>query len=126
MNTIYKNSFNNVLLGGLAGMVMAINSCAYENEDDLFGSNPCQPEITTYSGVVKPIIANNCALSNCHDGSNAALPNWTIFENVQANALLIKKRTGNGTMPLQSSGIVLTAKQIDDIACWVDSGAQNN
>ncbi len=126
MDTIYKRSFKNVLLWGLAVMVMAINSCAYESEDDLFGSNPCQPEITTYSDVIKPFIANNCALSNCHDGSNPALPNWGLLENVQTQALLIKERTGNRTMPPSSSGIVLTAKQIDDIACWVDNGAQNN
>ncbi len=119
-------SLKNVLLWGLAGIGMVLNSCAYENEEELFGANPCQPEITTYSRVIEPIIANNCALPNCHDGSNPALPNWTILENVQANALEIKKRTGNRTMPPSSSGIVLTAKQIDDIACWVDNGAQNN
>jgi len=115
-----------VFLWGLAVAVLGIKSCAYENEDDLFGINPCQPEITTYSGVIEPIIANSCALPNCHDGSNAALPNWTIFENVQAEAVEIKERTGNRTMPPSSSGIVLSAEQIDDIACWVDNGAQNN
>lgn len=115
-----------MLIWGLAGVGIAMNSCAYENEEELFGSNPCQPEITTYSGVVEPIIGNNCALATCHDGSNPGLPNWSILENVQAQAADIKERTGNRTMPPSSSGIVLTAKQIDDIACWVDSGAQNN
>lgn len=110
----------------LAGAGMLLNSCAYENEEELFGSNPCQPDVTTYSDVIEPIITNNCALANCHDGSNPALPDWSIVENVQAKAAEIKERTGNRTMPPSSSGIVLTAKQIDDIACWVDSGAQNN
>ncbi len=107
-------------------MGMAVNSCVYENEEELFGSNPCQPEITTYSGVIEPIIANNCALPSCHDGSNPVLPNFTILENVQTNPLLFKNFSVTRTMPPSSSGIVLTVKQIDDIACWVDSGAQNN
>lgn len=115
-----------LLIWGLFGTGLALSSCAYENEDELFGSNPCQPASTTYSHVIEPIIKNNCALSKCHDGSNPAIPNWTILENVQANALEIKERTGNRTMPPSRSGVVLTAKQVDDIACWVDSGAQNN
>jgi hypothetical protein len=115
-----------MLIWGLAGVGIVIKSCAYENEEELYGINPCQPNLTTYSEVVEPIIANNCALPNCHNGSNPALPDWSILENVQASALKIKERTGNRTMPPSSSGIVLTAKQIDEIACWVDSGAQNN
>ncbi len=126
MDKIHLDSLKIALFWGLTGIGMAINSCAYENEDELFGSNLCQPEITTYSGVIEPFIANHCALPDCHNGSNPALPNWTILENVQANALLIKERTGNRTMPPSSSGIVLSVKQVDDIACWVDSGAQNN
>ena len=119
-------SFKNVFLWGLIGMGMVINSCAYENEEELFGSNPCHPEITTYSEVIEPIIANNCALPTCHDGSNAVLPNFTILENVQANQRLFKNYTNTRTMPPSNSGLVLTAKQIADIACWIDSGAQNN
>jgi hypothetical protein len=101
-------------------------SCAYENEEDLFGENPCVPELTTYSEVVEPIITANCALPSCHDGSNSTAPNWTVLENVQAHAQDIKERTGNRTMPPSSSGKILSAAQVADIACWVDNGAQNN
>lgn len=107
-------------------LVKIMWSCAYENEDDLFGENPCEPELTTYSEVVEPIISSNCAIPSCHDGSNSAAPNWTIFDNVQAQAQDIKERTGNRTMPPSSSDKILTAAQIADIACWVDNGAQDN
>ena len=102
-----------------------ISSCAYESEEELFGPVNCDPQQTTYSQVIQPIIAANCALSGCHDGGNT-LPNWTIFDNVQANAQLIKTRTSNRTMPPSNASVNLTAQEIDDIACWVDSGAQNN
>ena len=109
----------------LIGFFM-LQACAYENEEDLFGSNVCDPEQVTYSGVISPLITTNCAIPACHDGSNPALPNWSIYENVQANAQKIKERTANRTMPPSASGIILSAEQIDNIGCWVDNGAQNN
>lgn len=114
--------FMGIVLPTMAGMF----SCAYENEEELFGSHICQPEIVTYNQVIDPILTNNCTLLFCHDGSDPAIPDWTVFENVQAHAPEIKERTGNRTMPPSTSGKILTAAEIDDIACWVNSGAQNN
>ncbi len=80
----------------------------------------------SFSEEIKPIIDNNCALSNCHDGSNAGIPNWTVLSNVQDNAANIKTRTSDMTMPPSSSGITLEQSEIDAIGCWVDDGALNN
>ena len=107
-------------------LLTALISCENENEEELFGVNPCSPESATYSKTIEPIISANCAVPNCHDGSNQSIPDWTILENVQAQAALIKERTGNRTMPPSSSGLILLKEEIDDIACWVDNGAQNN
>ncbi|MGK7392406.1 MAG: hypothetical protein ACNS60_18775 [Candidatus Cyclobacteriaceae bacterium M2_1C_046] len=87
-------------------------------------------QVKVHSGVsydtqVKPILINNCAISGCHDGSNGASRNWTVFSNVQDKAENIKTRTSNGTMPPEGNG-TLTQEQIDLIACWVDDGALNN
>ena len=114
----------------IAGIVLliipGIFSCAYQNEEELFGTTPCNPEIVTYSQVIEPILTNNCAIPSCHDGNDPAIPDWTDFQNVQSQSQEIKERTGNRTMPPSSSGKILTAEQIDDIACWVNNGAQNN
>lgn len=120
-----RRLFKNLLLWGSFGIV-TLNSCAYENEEELFGSNPCQPEITTYSAVIQPIIADNCNVPTCHDGSNSELPNFTILENLQNNLPLLRNFIITRTMPPSNSGKILTAAQIDDITCWIDSGAQNN
>lgn len=77
---------------------------------------------TSYQTQIQPIIAGNCAIPGCHDGSDA-IPNWNVFVNVQQHADNIKKRTQNKTMPLTGS---LTQDQIDLIACWVDDGAKDN
>lgn len=105
---------------------LLLPSCAYENEEELFGSKACQPEEITYSEVIQPIISSNCVRATCHDGSNPTAPDWTVLENIQARAPDIKQRTDDRTMPPSSSGLFLTAEQIGDIACWVDSGAPNN
>ena len=101
-------------------------SCAYENEEELFGANPCDPDIVTYQLVIEPIFSQNCSIPGCHDGSNNSIPDWQVFSNVEAYAQEIKQRTGDRTMPPSSSDKLLSAKQIADIACWVDNGAQNN
>lgn len=75
----------------------------------------------SFSGAIAPIISTKCAISGCHNGSQA--PDFRSFANIQANAGQIKTLTGNRTMPQEGS---LTQTQIDMIACWVDDGALQN
>lgn len=94
-------------------------------------ANGCEAEISdieiktniSFSNNVKPIIANNCAVSGCHNGSQS--PNLSMDENIIQNASRIKSRTGNGTMP-PAGRPDLTDAQIQTIACWVDDGALDN
>ncbi|MCW5912807.1 MAG: SprB repeat-containing protein [Cyclobacteriaceae bacterium] len=79
----------------------------------------------SYTTDIAPIIQVNCIKSGCHNGDNGADKNWSVFSNVKEKALAIKARTGDRSMP-QDSPNALTQAQIDMIACWVDSGAQNN
>lgn len=75
----------------------------------------------SYNNSIKTIIANNCAVSGCHNGSIS--PDLRTFSTIQARASSIKSRTGNKSMPKGSS---LSDEQIELIACWVNDGAQNN
>lgn len=77
----------------------------------------------SFATQIEPIINTKCALTGCHNGDNGAQRNWTVFDNVKANAANIKTRTSNRSMPLTGS---LTPEQISLIACWVDDGALNN
>jgi len=77
----------------------------------------------SYNGVIKDIIGTNCATSGCHNGDNGPTINWLQLSNVQRDALNIKTRTANHTMPPVGS---LTQDEIDKIACWVDDGAKAN
>jgi hypothetical protein len=76
----------------------------------------------SYEATVKNIIATNCAISGCHVAGTGR-SNFTEFATIQARAAQIKIRTGNRSMPI---GRTLTEEQIQQIACWVDSGAPAN
>jgi hypothetical protein len=74
-----------------------------------------------FSTDVSPIIATSCAITGCHNGTQ--FPDLRVFSNIRANAGMIKKLTGDRTMP--QDGTLIQA-QINAIACWVDDGAPDN
>jgi hypothetical protein len=76
---------------------------------------------TSLDNDIKPIIESNCAITNCHNGSEP--PNLTIESNIITHAQTIKQLTQSGSMPREGS---LTAAEKALIACWVDDGAKSN
>ena len=76
---------------------------------------------TSLTADVMPIIAKDCAISGCHNGSQS--PRLTSKSEVIANAARIKSETQAGSMPRDRT---LTQTEIDLIACWVDDGANDN
>lgn len=92
----------------------------------------CQTSVTvsvlsgvSYNNEIMALITANCAISNCHDGSNNSIPNWTVLTTVQANATNIKSLTSDQRMPPDGRPD-LEPSEIQAIACWVDDGALNN
>jgi len=71
---------------------------------------------------IKPIVDGSCAKPGCHVAGTGRV-DLTKFDNVKSNALQIKTRVGNKSMPSDGT---LTTDQILLIACWVDDGALNN
>lgn len=76
----------------------------------------------SWSTQIKPIIDVSCAKSGCHVAGTGRT-DLTKFDVVKSNALSIKTRVLNKSMPFGSS---LPADQISLIACWVDDGALDN
>lgn len=75
----------------------------------------------SFSASIAPIIENNCAINDCHNGSQ--FPDFRVFKNIHDNAGNIKALTADRTMPQEGT---LTQAQINMIACWVDDGAPDN
>lgn len=108
-------------------MAWILSSCAYDNAEDLYGKKECLPEDpgASFSLSIAPIIDSNCAVSGCHV-SGQQQPTLLSYEQISSNAERIKSRTSDGTMPPPESGLRLDQSEIDDISCWVDSGAPDN
>ncbi len=83
------------------------------------------PSDISFSNTINNIISTNCAVSNCHDGSQS-IPNFSDKSVIISHAGEIKTRTGSKAMPPPSSGRSLTDDEIEQIACWVDDGAPDN
>jgi SprB repeat len=77
----------------------------------------------SYKTVIEPIFIANCEFSGCH-GTGSTGHDWTKFSDVKSKAADIKIRTANRSMPIGDK--ILTAVQIQQIACWVDDGANQN
>jgi uncharacterized membrane protein len=109
----------------LIGFVVFAFSCTYDNAEELYGIKECPPDGVSFSDTIKPIIESNCAVPGCH-ANGGQQPTFETYEQIAANADIIKIRTSNGTMPPASSGNSLTQEEIDKIFCWVVAGAPNN
>jgi hypothetical protein len=93
---------------------------------------PVSPAIS-YSTQIEPIILNNCATIQCHDGKSRrlALNNYTMIMQVvqpfsSKNSRLytaITALAGDRAMPRNSP---LSHQQIDLIYTWIMQGAPNN
>ena len=130
--------------GGVEPYLFSLNGGDTQNESNFSGltsgdyqveiidQGGCQTSVTvslgngtSYKDEIIPIIELRCAIADCHDGSDTALPDWTQYVNVEAQSENIKRRTSNRTMPPPGSQ-ALTTSEIQAIACWVDDGALNN
>ncbi|MCX2678686.1 hypothetical protein OOZ15_01915 [Galbibacter sp. EGI 63066] len=110
---------NNTVIWGIMFLCLCLISCEYNVEEDDFTGTSCDPNLS-FSDVIRPIIDDNCI--QCHNGTIHPY-DFRIFSIVQENAETIKQLTQARIMPKEGS---LTSQEIDQIACWVENGAQNN
>jgi len=118
-----KQNLGNVLIELSVSLLVVIftNSCASDNIEELYGLPDylCDPQQVGFSSVIQPIIQTNCAISGCHV-PGTGLPNFQDVNQIKSNADEIKNRTRSRDMPRVGS---LSQEEIDQISCWVDSGA---
>ena len=102
-------------------------ACFYDNEEELYpGSQDieCSTDSLTYNNTVAEIINTNCAIPNCHGGTQS--PSLTGFQNVMSNAGRIKVRAvEQQTMPPLSEQ-PLSECEIKQLEAWINNGAPEN
>ena len=117
-----KPSISIVILSLTILVAILINSCANDNIEELYGlpDFPCDPQQIGFSTVIQPIIQTNCAISGCHV-PGPVRANFQDVNQIKFNAVEMKQRTQSLDMP--RGGGSLSQEEIDQISCWVDSGA---
>ncbi len=119
------------LLVLLFGVFLAAlpSACYYDNEEDLYGSNPtnCDTVGMRFSLEVKTIFDAQCAA--CHvpgssQYSGIPLGSHAQIETIAKNGKLIN-RINNPSSPMPPSGL-MSACDRARIEAWVRAGAPNN
>ena len=107
-----------------------IESCSKSNGTNAPGggsgiSFSCSGISPKFSTDVKPIFITVCSVSStCHDaGSTNSGGPFTNFTQISAKTSNIRSAVLSGVMPQTGS---LTQAQINNLICWIDSGAPNN
>ncbi len=109
-----SNQFAGLPQGGFTITARDANGCVVEQEVDI--------ESDIVFGDIQSIVQTNCAISGCHNGTQA--PDFRVTNNILGRADRIMARTGQRTMP--PGGRSISNAQIEAIACWVEDGAKGN
>ena len=113
----------------LLGIVFLIDSCEYNNEDELYpekgSSTNCDTISITYASGIETIILDNCALSGCHDGNSglATINDYSSVKSYVDNGLLEQRVLDQKDMP--PTGPLSTCNQ-QKIRSWLMDGAPQN
>ena len=119
-------------LSGILFVLMMLNSCYYDKEDQLYPSSGICDTSTpaTYTATIVPMLQQYCY--SCHGGTatlGGGIPMGTYASDraMAANGSLygsIAHSSGFSAMP--KGGNKLTACQLTKIKQWIDGGSLNN
>ena len=110
------------------------NSCYYDNGETLYPelNSTCDLTSVTFTGSVKPILADNCLM--CHSTASAGASGGGVkLENfsdvsiyVSNNKLYGSILQFSGFSPMPKGGNKLGSCALQTIKKWIDNGALNN
>jgi hypothetical protein len=116
----------------LAITVMAA-SCYNDKEEEIYpkpGNSGCDTSNVTYKNTIQPIFSQSCAVSGCHDASQAAGFNLSTYDGAKAavnsNKLIGAVYHQSGFSPMPKGGNKLDDCKLTQISVWVGQGAPNN
>jgi hypothetical protein len=109
------------LASSLVALVVIIFACSKSTSS--FTTDCSDPK--SFATDVNPIIQSSCATNaGCHaSGSTNGPGPLTDYGQVYSARSAIRSAVISKTMPQNGS---LTPTQINNIVCWIDSGASNN
>lgn len=120
---------NGLLLAGCICILLVLNSCVSNVEEELYPPETCDTTQVTYSGTIAPIIELNCYA--CHEGeqsvSGIPLNGYNNLKAmVDAGRLVGSLRHLDGFSPMPQNASALPECELLKIEKWVDDGAPDN
>ena len=120
---------NKIAFASALAVVLGISGCYYDVEEEIYPEIDCDTQSATYSGMVQPILSNNCLV--CHSAAvNTAgitLEGYSNLKTYVDNGRFlgaIKHQPGFSSMP--QGAPQLPDCDILKIEAWVLDGAPNN
>jgi len=118
-----------LLFGIFSAVILGMNSCYYDNEEDLYPGTYCDTANVNYSGEIDAIIQGKCAIPGCHVSGGDGSGDFNDFAQLSAKAasgsLLRSVQRGPNSIPMPPDG-PLRDCEIRQIEIWVAEGAPNN
>jgi hypothetical protein len=117
-----------------AGLLLSLSACYNDKAELLYPPDLCQADSVTFSGVIGPILVQNCATENgCHKTPDApaaagvSLDNLAGAQAVAQNGKLLRVINHDPTI----SAMPKNKAKLDDctirkISKWVADGHPNN
>lgn len=131
-----KILFPFLLCGCIVAASTLVESCYYDNEDDLYGTTvtpTCDTSTAKFAVFVSPLITAQCATSSCHSSTRQAgginLSSYTAIKNYITSSKAtflgsIKHTSGYSQMP--DGGAKFSDCNITKIEVWINGGLLNN
>lgn len=129
-----KNIFGILILSFSFIILITSSGCYYDNEEELYGNQPCDTANVKYSTHVKPILENRCYA--CH--SNAAAPTSGNGISIEGYANISNVLTNfpdnlfgainhtSGFEPMPKNSTKLSPCDISKITIWFNDGFPDN
>lgn len=117
---------NSLLFIGAIFFMVFINSCYYDNEEELYPNFVCDTSAATFMAVIDPIIKSNCALSGCHVPGGSGNGDYTNYAGIKAavdNGKIQERAINLRNMPPSGP---LSNCDILKLQTWINNGALNN
>jgi hypothetical protein len=118
----------------ISALALSLASCYNDKYDKLYPLPTATVDLcdtatnpSTYSGSIKPIMTQSCAIAGCHDAATAQSGyDLTQYSNVKlvADNGLMMHDINNGTMPQGMAK--LSDCKINQLNYWIQHGALEN
>ena len=114
-------------------MIVLLSSCYYDKEDQLYplsnsgSGGTCDTTNVTYTAAIQPILAQNCALSGCHDAATKSSGyDLSSYDGAKATAnsgrMMGSIKQENGFSPMPKGMTKLNDCNISKISAWINKG----